>query len=55
MSRLIQLCFVALAQEYECLHLCVPLLIHISLQVSTSAFNKSVNLALALCVWNNGH
>ncbi len=41
-----QLCLVALAQEYECLHLCVPRLVHISPKVSTSAFDESVNRAL---------
>ncbi len=43
-----QLCLVALVQECECLHSCVPCLIHISPKASTSAFDKSVNLALGI-------
>ncbi len=40
-----QLCLVALAQKCECLHLCVPCLIHNLPKVSMSALNESVNPA----------
>ncbi len=41
-----QLCLVALTQECECLHSCLPHVVHISEKVSTSAFDESVNQAL---------
>ncbi len=40
-----QLCLISLTQECECLHSCIPSLIHNSLEVSTSAHNESVNPA----------
>ncbi len=41
-----QLCPMVFAQECECLHLCVPCLIHISPKVLTSTRDENVNQAL---------
>ncbi len=48
-QRKFQFCLVALAQECECLHSCIPRLVHISPKVSTSAFDESVYPTLWLC------